>query len=179
MHGRGWRNALAVLCSAWEVVMIGWTKLAVTAAWVMSASLGCAGATPKASTPAYFRSPPLDYAGQEPLRSAADGEVMGANRQAPDEWLQAGMTNAHAGPGWNADYGHLRFRQERARSGNGVFIESPRCEPPAAGPLTPDEAEAHAALHRAWLAATRESPGYTFASAVPDEQPGLLSCDQQ
>ena len=165
--------------------MIGWTKLAVTAAWVMSASLACAGATPKASTPAYFRSPSLDYAGQEPLRSASDGEVIGANRQAPQDWLEASMTSSHAAPGWSADDGRLRFRQERARGGRGVFEEAPPCEPPHSGPLTAEDAEAHRALHRAWLASTREPSGYTsgyaFASAVPEvtEQTELLGCDQR
>jgi hypothetical protein len=159
--------------------MIAWTRLVGITAWIMSASLGCAGATPEPSAPSYFRSPPLDYS--DPPRSANDGEVLGAQEQAPDDWLRGNATTLHAAPGWSYDYGQLRFHRERARAGIGVPLEPLACVPPRSALLTPDEAAANAALHRAWQAARQPSLPL-FASAVTEpvsaEQPHVLSCDR-
>jgi hypothetical protein len=159
--------------------MIGWTKLVGNTAWIMMASLACAGATPKASTPRYFRSPPLDYV--DAPRSASDGEVLGAQRQPPDDWMLGNPTNLHAAPGWSVEYGQLRFRQERAVAGRGVMIEAIPCEPPDGRVLAPDEVEERAALQRAWLETVREPSLPVLASnvgAVAPEQ-SVLSCNRQ
>lgn len=157
--------------------MNGWTGLVVSAAWVMSASFGCAGTTPEPSTPRYFRSPTLDY--REPPRSASDGEVLGALQQAADVWLLGSASSSHAAPGWSRRHGRLYFEPEYTRAGHGAHVEAPSC-PPSSAPLTPDEAEAHAALHRAWLSTSREPPLPMFASALadaPSVRSGFLSCD--
>jgi hypothetical protein len=158
--------------------MIAWTKLVVTAAWVMSASLACAGATPEPSAPSYYRSPPLDYV--DGPRSASDGEVLGAHDQATEDWLLGSTTNEHAAPGWAVEYGQLRFRPERAVGGHGTLLAAPRCEPPREGLLAPEEAQARATLRHAWLRSER-SPSLpvltSLAVEVPDTQPPLLSCN--
>jgi hypothetical protein len=160
--------------------MIAWTKLVVTAAWVMSASLGCAGATPKPSAPRYFRSPPLDYA--DGPRSASDGELLGAQDQSAEDGLEASATNEHPGPGWGTEYGRLRFERERVVGGHGVSLATPLCEPPEQGPLPPEEAQARAALRQAWLRSER-SPSLPMLSSigveVPDARPPLLSCSER
>jgi hypothetical protein len=160
--------------------MIAWTKLVVTAAWVMSASLGCAGATPKPSAPGYFRSPPLDYV--DGPRSASDGEILGAQDQSAEDWLLGSATNEHAAPGWAAEYGQPRFKRERAVGGHGVSVAAQICEPPSQGPLPPDEAQARAAMRHAWLSSER-SPSLPMLSSlaveVPDARPPLLSCNER
>ncbi|HTV20122.1 MAG TPA: hypothetical protein VMG12_15670 [Polyangiaceae bacterium] len=159
--------------------MIGWTRLVGATAWVMSASFGCAGTTPKPSTPSYFRSPPLDYG--QPPRSVSDGEVVGAMQQSPDDWLLGGATNAHAGPGWSKRFGHLRFEPEEARAGYGARVEAASC-PPTAAPLAPEDEEQRAALWRSWREAVRTPSLPVFASAVPEvppEHPGFLSCNSR
>ena len=156
--------------------MIGWTRLVGAAAWVMSASFGCAGTTPKPSTPSYYRSPPLDYG--HPPRSASDGEVLGAMQQSPDDWLLGGATSEHAGPGWSKRYGQLHFEVEQARAGHGTPVEAPAC-PPSSAPLAPEDAEQQAALWRSWQKATRKPPLSAFANAVvevPPEGSEFLSC---
>jgi hypothetical protein len=159
--------------------MIGWTRLVGATAWVMSASFGCAGATPKPSTPTYFRSPPLDYT--EAPRSASDGEVLGALQHPPDDWLLGGATTAHAAPGWSKRYGQLQFERERTGASHGATVDAPAC-PPKGAPLTPGDAERQAALFRSWLKAVREPPLPAFASAVaemPPQRSGFLSCDSR
>jgi hypothetical protein len=159
--------------------MIDWAKLVGTTAWIMSASLACAGATPKPSAPRYYRSPPLDYVA--PPISASDGEILGAQRQPPDDWLLGNPTTEHPAPGWSVEYGQLRFRQERAVAGRGVLTEAPPCEPPSKSVLAPDEAEAEAKLQRAWLSLAREPSLPVLASnvsVVPDG-PSVLSCNRE
>lgn len=159
--------------------MIGWTRLVGATAWVLSASSGCAGTTPKPSTPAYYRSPPLDYA--EAPRSASDGEVLGVLQHPPDDWLLAGATTEHLAPGWSKHHGQLHFERERARAGRAATTDTPACLPTSA-PLAPEEAEQQAALLRSWLKAVREPPIPAFASAVAEAPPpraGFMSCDSR
>ena len=40
-----------------------------------------------------------------PLRSASDGEVMGANKQSIDDTLEGSPTNLHPAPGWEGEKG--------------------------------------------------------------------------
>src|SRR5689334_3898347 len=40
-----------------------------------------------------------------PLRSASDGEIMGANRQSIDDTLEGSPTNEHPAPGWEGEKG--------------------------------------------------------------------------
>jgi hypothetical protein len=171
--------ARGALCFAWEVLMIALAKPVVSAVWIMSASLACAGATPNPSTPSYFRSPALDYT--DGPRSASDGQILGAQQQSTEDWLLAGPTNAHSAPGWVAEYGQLRFRRETAVGGHGTALGAPVCKPPEQGPLSPDEAQARAALRSAWLSseATSSLPLLTSAAVeVPEARPGLLSCNE-
>jgi hypothetical protein len=178
--------------------MIGWTKLVLATAWVMSVSLGCAAATsrpstpvsitsasnppsshaPDAYTPEAVRSPRLDY-GDGP-RSADDGEVLGADRQSPQDWLIGGATNEHFAPGWALHDGGLHFDHEQVRAGHGGARAASACLPGSA-PLAPDEARTYAALERAWLA-SREPALRVFANAVlemPAERSRFLSCDER
>jgi hypothetical protein len=157
--------------------MIGWTKLVGNTAWIMMASFACAGATPKASTPGYYRSPPLDYVDAP---RTADGEVLGAQRQPPDDWLLGSPTNRHAAPGWSVEYGELRFRQERAVAGHGVMTEALPCDPPDRPVLSPDEAEERAALQRAWLETVRAPALPALASSVGTvpREPSVLACNR-
>jgi hypothetical protein len=47
-----------------------------------------------------------------PLRSASDGEVMGANRQAIDDTLEGSPTNLHPAPGWEGEKGAAERAKE-------------------------------------------------------------------
>jgi hypothetical protein len=157
--------------------MIGWTRLVLATAWVMSASLACAGATPRPSTPDPVRSPPLDY-GDGP-RSADDGAIMGAHGVSTQDWLLGGATPSHLGPGWSLGGGRLHFELEQVRAGGSGPKAAPAC-PPGSAPLTADEMETDAALRRAWLEAARWQPSPPLARAIaelPDERSGLLTCD--
>jgi hypothetical protein len=160
--------------------MIGWTRLVGATAWIMSASFGCAGTTPKPSTPTYFRSPPLDY-GEAP-RSASDGEVLGVLQHPPDDWLLAGATTDHAAPGWSKHYGQLRFEPEYAQASHGTPVRALSC-PPESAPLAPEDAEKQAALWRSWrLEAVREPPLPVLTHALaemPVERSGFLSCNSR
>jgi hypothetical protein len=162
--------------------MIAWTKLVVSTAWIMSASLACAGATREPSAPRYFRSPSLDYA--DGPRSASDGQVLGAQQQSTRDWLLAGLTNTHPAPGYAMEYGQLRFNRERAVGGHGMLVAVPMCEPPAHGPLPPEEARARAALRRAWLNSESTSPSAlpvlpSVAVELTEARAGLLSCNDR
>lgn len=158
--------------------MIAWARLVVSTAWIMSASLlGCAGATPKASTPTYFRSPALDYADQP--RSATDSEVMGAHARAPDDWLLAGATTDHLGPGWSWQGWKLHFEPERARAGRGGWIPISACIPRPERPLPEDGTAARAAFEEASFPADPPLAAWVAAMAeVPRESARSLSCDQ-
>lgn len=157
--------------------MIAWAKLVVPAAWIMSASLGCAGATPKASTPTYYRSPSLDYADQP--RSATDSEVMGAHARAPDDWLLAGATTDHLGPGWSWQGWKLRFEPERARAGRGAWIPVSACIPRPERPAPEQSTQARAAVEQPPLPADPPLAAWVAAMAeVAPESSRALSCDQ-
>jgi hypothetical protein len=93
------------------------------------ADAGCAAPqkSPAEKPPSYFRSPTLDY--QDPPRSASDGEVMGANKQSPDETLQASPTNEHLAPGWEIENGTLVASPEARQRGHGSHAHEPGCEP--------------------------------------------------
>lgn len=169
--------------------MIGLTRFVAATAWVLSASFGCAGTTPRPSTPNYFRSPPLDYG--EALRSASDGEVLGALQHPPDDWLRGGATTQHAAPGWSKHPGHVlaghthpshfRFEPEHAHAGQGARLEAPAC-PPTNAPLAPDDAVQQAALLRSWLKTSRDPSLPVLATAVvemPSQRPGFLSCNSR
>src|SRR5262245_61632001 len=152
--------------------MIGWTRLVGAAAWVMSASLACAAATPKPSTPNssppdYVRSPPLDYS--DGPRSAGDGEVMGAHQRFTADWLAGSASTDHPAPGWSLVYGEPRFTLEGVRDsqGSGGGGQALAC-PPAQKPLTPDDARAYVAQRRAWLESVRTPQLPRLASAIAD-----------
>lgn len=69
--------------------LASWGAIALIAAAVTSA---CGAGGGKPETQPEMRSPSHDY--KDPPRSG-DGEVLGADRQAPADWLQAGVTNEH------------------------------------------------------------------------------------
>jgi hypothetical protein len=156
--------------------MIAWTRLVVSAAWIMSASLGCVGATPKASTPSYTRSPPLDYA--DPPRSANEGEIMGAHARAPEDWLLASATTDHLGPGWSWSGWKLRFEPERARAGRGAWLPVPACIPRPVRPLSDTDAPTRAVPEGATLPPDPPLAAWVAAMAqVPADSSRFLSCD--
>jgi hypothetical protein len=59
----------------------------------------------------------------ELARSAADGEIIGANRQAPGDTLEASATNQHPGPGWEVENGKLVRSTEVQNAGNREEIQ--------------------------------------------------------
>lgn len=65
-------------------------------------ALGCSGSSEPAEEPRYpeKRRPP-------PLRSASDGEILGADRVAPEDRLEASPTNQHPAKGWAIEDGKL------------------------------------------------------------------------
>jgi hypothetical protein len=155
--------------------MIGWTRLVLATAWLMSASLGCAGAPTRPSTVDSVRSPPLDY-GDGP-RSANDGEIMGAHGVSTQDWLRGSATNEHAAPGWSLRDGRLHFEGEFVHAGQPA-VHAPAC-PPAGTVRAADEEESYAALQQAVLDAVRDPALPAFASviALRDERSSFLSCD--
>ena len=75
---------------------------------VLGLSLGgCAGSAEPAAEPRYpeKRRPP-------PLRSASDGEIMGADNVAPEDRLEASPTNERPAPGWVMEDGKLMPEKE-------------------------------------------------------------------
>lgn len=70
-------------------------------------ALGCAGGSEPAAEPRHpeKRRPP-------PLRSASDGEIMGADGVAPEDRLEASPTNAHPAKGWVIEDGKLMPEKE-------------------------------------------------------------------
>jgi len=154
--------------------MIGWTRRVLAAAWVISALLACAGATPEPSTPKLLRSPSLEYG--EGVRSASDGEVMGAEQQPAQDWLIGSVTNEHGAPGWSLRDGkpHFTLEQDPHAAGDGSTCL------PLRAPLAPEEVRANAAFRRAWLAAARDSSRPAFATLVadlPEQGSRFLTCD--
>ena len=161
--------------------MIAWAKLVGSTAWIMSASLGCAGATPapRASTPGYVRSPSLDYT--EPLRSASDGEVMGALGRSPEDWLLAGATTDHFGPGWSWQGWKPHFDREKARAGRGAWIPVNACIPPPERPLSEAEAEAKAGAAPDVATLPPDPSLQAWVAAMAQVQPDsarFISCDR-
>jgi hypothetical protein len=119
------------------------------AAVVALATPGCAAPQQAPQKPpSYYRSPTLDY--QDPPRSASDGEVMGANKQAPGDTLEASPTNEHLAPGWEIENGMLVASPEARQRGHGSHAHEPGCEPaenvksPAASQKSDDEKKADA-----------------------------------
>jgi hypothetical protein len=61
-------------------------------------AVGCGGgAAPPAGEPSRYP----EKKRPEPARSASDGEVLGANRQDPEDTLEASPTNEHPAAGWD------------------------------------------------------------------------------
>lgn len=73
----------------------------------------------------------------EPLRSASDGEVMGANRQSPEDTLEGSPTNEHPAPGWAVEDGKLVPDREKK---GGAPPSAPAPSGNAASPATPSGA---------------------------------------
>lgn len=65
----------------------------------------------------------------EPLRSASDGDVMGAQNQSPEDTLEASPTNLHPAAGWAVEDGKLVPDRER----RGVATGAAAPAEPAAG----------------------------------------------
>ena len=70
-------------------------------------ALGCAGSAEPSAEPRYpeKRRPP-------PLRSASDGEILGADGVAPEDRLEASPTNEHPAKGWVVEDGKLMPEKE-------------------------------------------------------------------
>ncbi|MEY2929455.1 MAG: hypothetical protein RL033_204 [Pseudomonadota bacterium] len=113
---------------------------------VLSPSLGCSGSAEPAAEPRYpeKRRPP-------PLRSASDGEIMGADGVPPEDRLEASPTNQHPAAGWVVEEGKLvpekEARQRAAAHERSGFSPEgkktdPDCEPAgtaAAGAPAPSD----------------------------------------
>jgi hypothetical protein len=82
------------------------------------------------------------------LRSASDGEVMGAHRQSIDDTLEGSPTNEHPAPGWEGEKGAAERAKEsdcvpESAQGNGAPAPTtaangrPRSGKPCPKPKTP------------------------------------------
>jgi hypothetical protein len=75
----------------------------------------------------------------EPARSASDGEVLGANRQSPQDTLEGSLTNEHAAPSHEgpAAEAHQRLDTEECIENDGRIpteaVDAPGADAPAAG----------------------------------------------
>src|SRR5262245_39050878 len=90
---------------------------AVFCALVLAAPVlgACAGAAPQEAERYPEKKRP------EPLRSASDGEVMGANEQSPEDTLEGSLTTGHAapkGPRAEAEEAHQRLDHEECEEEN-------------------------------------------------------------
>lgn len=119
----------------------------------------CAGGAAQPGRWQYFRSPTLDY---RELPRSADGDVLGAHQQAPDDWVDAAVTNEHLPPGWAIVDGEVVFLPERRAAGRGAYIDLARCPEELGAP--PEE-----------LALA--DPGAEPASAEPPS-PAWYSCPE-
>jgi hypothetical protein len=143
-------------------------------AWLVAVMLlACARAAPAAREPEPMRSPSLDYT--QPLRSASDGEIMGANEQSPSDTLAAGATNAHPGAGWDVHDGRLELDREWTPMASPHYERA--CAAPLGAPVTPDEQEARLALARALWKADRDRMKLTEFS-LSDDAGDWLDCTQ-
>jgi hypothetical protein len=66
-----------------------------------------------------------------PLRSASDGEVMGADQQTPEDRLEASPTNEHAAHGWEVENGTLVPQREARRREAATKAAEENCDPNA------------------------------------------------
>ena len=114
--------------SCWGV----WSLLVVSA--LVASVLGaCAGSSDaQRQDPAAFRTK-ADY--QQPLRSAADGEVLGANQQDPSDTLRALPTTLHPAAGWEMEKGQLMRAQPG--SAEAIRVQSLACARALAAPGEP------------------------------------------
>jgi hypothetical protein len=80
--------------------------------------LGCGGSD-RSSLQPQTRQP-------ERPRSASDGEVIGANGQAPEDTLEGSLTNEHPPPGWVVENGHLVRETEVQKAGERSEPKDPK-----------------------------------------------------
>lgn len=146
---------------------------AVTCSWVFSALALCAALAPAGVLTA-CSAPPSggeeprypEKRRPEPLRSASDGEVMGANRQSPEDTLEGSPTNEHPAPGWTVEDGKLAPDREKK---GGTAPSAPA--PPAAPAAPPPEPEDCLADPKAKGEATSPArPGKKKQPCPPTEQ---------
>jgi hypothetical protein len=76
--------------------------------WLVLASCGSGAGAP-------LRSPSLDYAPPPP--STADGDTVGADRHAPGDKLQEGVSTDGPAPGWDASKNGLKYNPKRRVGG--------------------------------------------------------------
>ena len=78
--------------------------MAAALALVLAACAGGSGTKEESRYPEKRRPPPL--------RSASDGEIMGANRQSPEDTLEGSPTNLHPAKGWEGEKGAMERAKE-------------------------------------------------------------------
>jgi hypothetical protein len=109
--------------------------LALSAALLPSSllHLGCAGSPEPVAEPRYpeKRRPP-------PLRSASDGEVLGADGIAPEDRLEASPTNQHPAKGWVVEDGKLMPEKEAHHREEAHRRSGYETQPAAPGNADPD-----------------------------------------
>jgi hypothetical protein len=111
---------------------------------------GCGAPTGAKEEPRYpeKRRPP-------PLRSASDGEVMGAFGQSPDDTLEGSPTNLHPAHGWEGEKGAT----ERAREAD--------CDPEPAKARPASAASGEVSVTNASTNATKASNGHPHSKPCP------------
>jgi hypothetical protein len=141
--------------------------LSLSLAW----GAGCAGGSGAGAESRYpeKRRPP-------PARSASDGEVLGANRQAPEDTLEALPTNQHPAKGWVVEDGELvpeREARQRAAATEAALADcDPKAPDPASSPHgTPGSTPAASTPAASTPAASSPAASSPAASTPPGAAP--------
>jgi hypothetical protein len=130
---------------------LGWLALSLA---LSSACGGGAGAGADSRYPEKRRPPPL--------RSASDGEVLGANQQAPEDTLEALPTNQHPAMGWVVVDGVLVPEREARKRAADTKAAAAGCDP------APGSGSSAAAGSSTTSSPTTSSPsGSTPAGTTP------------
>jgi hypothetical protein len=133
LHMRQHRRVGRVVTSSWffSALALGWGLP------LLPLLAGCSAPASHGEEPRY-----PEKKRPEPLRSASDGEVMGANRQSPEDTLEGSPTNEHPAPGWAVEEGKLVPDREKKGGAPPPAAAPANTAPPAASPaVAPPEPE--------------------------------------
>ena len=115
-------NASRARLRAWYLCPMTAKHVAALGSLLVFGACAQSGAAP-------LRSPALDY--QAPAARTADGDVVGADREAPSDKLSEGPSNAGVAPGWKVDKNGVAYDPKRHVGGT--------TEPPQSAPANPSQ----------------------------------------